>query len=240
MSTTFLSLVNDVAGRLNETPLTSGNFATAAGFYTQIKEAVNSAITDINSDQFRWPFNYAGQATQVLTIGVQTYTYHSGARDVDLNTFELTRDDSLSPPAVNAWLPPIDYDEYAQRYRDIDLAMNSSNYTFPRGVVQTRFINKYLITPVPDQAYTVTYDYWSDPTALSLYSDTTSVPDNFTNVITDGAMYYAYMFRGALEQAMAAQKNFKDGLSAMRRVYIPFPNQIRDTRVGPQFRFFNG
>lgn len=238
MSTTFLTLVNDVCNRLNETVLTSGNFSTATGVYSQLKEAVNSAITDINSDQFRWPFNYAGAATKVLTIGTQVYTYQAGARDIDLNTFQLIRDDTLNPPAVNAWLPPIDYDDYAQRYRDIDLAMNTSDYTFPRAVVQTKFINKYLITPIPDQAYTVSYDYWSDPAALSAYSDTTTVPDNFTNVITDGAMYYAYMFRGALEQAGLAQKNFQDGLKSMRRVYIKFPDAVRDTRMGAQTRIF--
>ncbi len=238
MSTTFLSLVNAVGARLNEVPLNSSNFASAGGIYSQLKEAVNSAITDINSDQFRWPFNYQGENTQALTVGQQFYNYPATARDIDFNTFQLVRDDTLNPPAVNLWLPLINWEEYAQNYRDLDAQMNSSDFSHPRGVVQTPFITQYLITPPPDQIYHVKFDWWSDPAELVLFSDLTTVPDNFTNVITDGAMYYAYMFRDNSEQATIAQKNFDKGLGSMRRVYIKFPDAIRDTRMGPYTRRF--
>ena len=44
----YLDIVNEVARRLNEVELTTTNFATAKGFYGTIKDAVNSAIHDIN------------------------------------------------------------------------------------------------------------------------------------------------------------------------------------------------
>ena len=48
MAYNFLELVNSVARRLNETELTSSNFSTATGFYSQIKAAVNASIRDVN------------------------------------------------------------------------------------------------------------------------------------------------------------------------------------------------
>ena len=48
MAYNFLDIVNTVCKRLNEEELTTSNFASAAGFYGQIKDSVNAAIRDIN------------------------------------------------------------------------------------------------------------------------------------------------------------------------------------------------
>ena len=47
MAYNYLDLVNIVARRLNETELTSSNFATAKAFFSTIKDSVNTAIRDI-------------------------------------------------------------------------------------------------------------------------------------------------------------------------------------------------
>ena len=57
MAYDYLSLTNEVCRRLNETELTSSNFATATGFYAQVKDAINASIRDINQKHFNWPFN---------------------------------------------------------------------------------------------------------------------------------------------------------------------------------------
>ena len=44
MAYDFLGLVNAVNRRLNEVELSSANFATATGFYSQAKDAVNASI----------------------------------------------------------------------------------------------------------------------------------------------------------------------------------------------------
>ena len=58
MSYDYIGLVNDVNRRLNEVELTSANFASAKGFYSLIKDSVNSAIRDINQTHHEWPFNH--------------------------------------------------------------------------------------------------------------------------------------------------------------------------------------
>ena len=55
MAYDFLGLVNDVNRRLNEVELTSSNFSSATGFYSQIKDSVNSSIRYINQSEFKWP-----------------------------------------------------------------------------------------------------------------------------------------------------------------------------------------
>jgi len=72
MAYNYLGLTNDVALRLNETQLTSSNFATSTGFYASIKEAVNSSIRHVNQAHFFWPYNHADQ-TDTLTGGVSRY-----------------------------------------------------------------------------------------------------------------------------------------------------------------------
>jgi hypothetical protein len=58
MAYNYLSLTNEVCRRLNETELTSSNFASTTGFYSQIKDAVNSSVRDVNQKHFSWPFNH--------------------------------------------------------------------------------------------------------------------------------------------------------------------------------------
>jgi hypothetical protein len=68
MSYDYIGLVNEVNRRLNEVELVSGNFATAKGFYSQIKDSVNSSIRDINQTHYEWPFNHV-LAEDTLTAG---------------------------------------------------------------------------------------------------------------------------------------------------------------------------
>ena len=58
MAYNFLGLVNAMNRRLNEVELTSSNFATATGFYSQAKDAVNAAIRYINQSEYFWSFNH--------------------------------------------------------------------------------------------------------------------------------------------------------------------------------------
>lgn len=55
MAYNYLNLVNEINRRLNEVELTSSNFATASGFYANIKDSVNSSIRDINNTHHGGP-----------------------------------------------------------------------------------------------------------------------------------------------------------------------------------------
>jgi hypothetical protein len=53
-----------------------------------------------------------------------------------------------------------------------------------------------LLYPFPNKAYTIKFDYYTYPTDLSAYGDTTSIPDRFAPVIIDGATAFVYQYRG--------------------------------------------
>ena len=50
MAYNYLGLVNEVNRRLNEVELTSSNFSTATGFYSQVKDSVNASIQEIDQE----------------------------------------------------------------------------------------------------------------------------------------------------------------------------------------------
>ena len=88
MAYDFLGLVNDVNRRLNEVELTSSNFSSATGFYSQIKDSVNSSIRYINQSEFKWPFNHNTQE-DTLTPGTVRYAFQANAKSVDMDSFRI-------------------------------------------------------------------------------------------------------------------------------------------------------
>ena len=58
MAYNYLELINSVNRKLNEVELTSANFASAKGWYSQCKDSINASLRDINQSHFEWPFNH--------------------------------------------------------------------------------------------------------------------------------------------------------------------------------------
>ena len=224
----FLQLVNDVCNRVNETELTSINFATAKGFYSTAKNAVNSSIRMINQNEFQWPFNYV-ESEDVLTAGTMRYEIPANAKAVDYNTFRVKRDDTFGNRTEI--LRELDYEEFLNRYADDEY--NTSN-TSIRGVPH-RIIrapgSMFLVYPSPKEAYTVIYEYYSLPVDLVLYSDVPSTPEAFRHIIEDGAMHYVNNFRNDNESAQISLGKFDKGVKSMRSIYVNRTEYVRDTRT---------
>lgn len=231
--TSFLSLTNDVLTELNEVNLTSGNFGSAVGFASVAQNAINKAIRDINAEQYEWPFNHI-YTTQVLTPGVPVYSLPNVCKTVDWNTFFLQRDAGLTNPSRAMFLPYLDYDEYCQRYRADDQQMDSSMYAPPLNIFRTQNM-EFGVTPYPDQAYTIGYEYWAANTDMVNYDDLSQVPNLFDWIVINGAMYYCYKFRENLEAAADSKSKFQDGVKYMRNIYGFNYTAVRDLRAGPQF-----
>jgi len=229
MAYDYLGLVNDVCGRVNETPLTSANFANAVGFYSSAKEAVNSAIRDLNQQAFQWPFNHTDY-DETLVAGTSRYAYQADTKYVDMDTLRIQRDAALGNTTVS--LKEMDYDQYVQNHIDDEYdTTNTSIREVPRYVIRAPN-QEYIVYPVPDKAYTLSYEYYALPTDLSASTDVPSAPIAFRHIIVDGAMYYAYHFRGDTETADRLQAKFIDGIEKMRTIYINNDYEyVRDTRV---------
>lgn len=229
MAYNYLGLVNDVCGRVNETPLTSSTFPSAAGFYSTVKEGINSSIRDLNQQTFQWPFNFVEQE-DILTAGTVRYPYPTDAKNIDFNTFRIKRNSTFNN--TTTMLNLIDYNEYLEQFIDDEYnTTDTSIRNLPRLVARTPS-KEYVLHPSPDQAYELVYEYYSVPTDLELYTDVPTAPESFRHTLVDGAMYYVYHFRGDTDTADRLQAKFIDGIERLRILYINSDYEyVRDTRV---------
>lgn len=232
MAYNYLGLVNDINRRLNEVELTSSNFATAKGFYSAAKDSVNSSIRYINQSQYEWPFNHV-EEEQVLVPGTVRYAYPADTKTIDFDSFRIKRNNTLGNATQK--LAVLSYEDYLERYLDDEYnTSNTSIRTIPRYIFRTPDQN-FGVYPVPDKAYELVYEYYRLPVDLVSATDVPSLPEQFRSIIIDGAMYYAYTFRGNSQDATLHMQKFEEGIKDMRSLYINRYDYIRDTRVSNQY-----
>lgn len=228
MALTFLDLVNDLAQRTNQVELTSNNFSSTTGVYSNMKQAVNASIQFINQDAFQWPFNFVSQET-TLTAGTARYSYESNAKWVDFNSFRIKRDDTLGNTTQR--LRMLDYEVYLDRHVDDEYNTSSTGIrAIPRTISQTPN-QEFTLNPVPDKAYVLEYEYYTKAVDLSAATDSPTLPDDFRHVIVDGAMYYSHLFMSDYEAADRAFSKFERGIKNMRKNYSNRYEYVRDTRI---------
>lgn len=228
MALTYMGLVNNVLTRLNEVNLTSGTFSSESGFHAAVREAVNAAIFQINHQQFEWPFNHAS-GSQVCTAGTYEYALPVNCKTVDWETFYVNQDLGLSRPTQARWLSVMDYPHFRATKMIDNINGGESARNVPMYVTRSQN-QKFALAPVPDQAYTIKFDYWQLPTKLVNYNDTVTIPDMYEEVILNGAMFYAEQFRQNFEVAAAYKEMFIKGINEMRILLVPMAPYARDTR----------
>jgi hypothetical protein len=229
MATNYVTLTNKVLTRMNEVLLdTAGDgFDSVRNVQALAKDAVNNSIRLIVQDAQEWPF-LKTTYTQTLAAGTRQYDFPADFGTVDWDTFYLKKLNSQNNnPQV---LKPISYEEYIQIYRSNDDNGEASGDGAPKYVYQT-YEEKFGVTPVPNAAYEVEYVYWSSPTELTLYNDTSIIPSRFDHVVVDGAMMFMMRFRSNEQSAAIHQSNFEDGIKAMRRVLLDDDLAIRSTVI---------
>ena len=226
MAYDYLGLVNDINHRLNEVPLTSVTFANATGFYLQAKEAVNASMRYINQAEYQWPFNHVRQE-DVLSENVSRYAFPLDCKLINFNTFRIKEDSTLGNSTSR--LNIMQYEDYLDNF--VEQEYNSDKYKgLPRHVVHTPSL-EYILTPKPDKAYTLVYEYYRVPVDLINATDVPIIPENFRHIIIDGAMYYAYMFRGNTQDAQLSKQKFDEGIKHMTSILINRFSYVRSTLI---------
>ena len=228
MAYDFLGLTNDVNRRLNEVELTSSNFASSIGAYSAIKDSINSSIRNCNQHEQQWPFNHVEQE-DTLTAGEVRYAYPSDAKTIDFNSFRIKRNSTFGNETQKLTL--LSYEEYLTKF--IDLEYNTSN-TSIRAIPTHVFRSpsqEFGVVPPPNNAYELVYEYYRLPIDLVSATDVPALPEQFRHVIVDGSMYYAYLFRGNLQDAQVLQGKFQEGIKNMRSLYINRYNYLRSTMI---------
>jgi hypothetical protein len=235
MAYDYLGLVNDVNKRLNEVQLTSSNFDGAVGFYGAAKDAINASVRYINQTAFEWPFNHVEQE-ETLTAGEIRYAYPADTKTIDFDSFRIKRSSTFNNETRKLRL--MSYEEYLDKY--IDAEYNSSDTSIrslPNFVFRTPS-QEFGVYPAPDNAYELVYEYYRLPVDLVSATDVPTIPEQFRYVIVDGAMYYAYLFRGNTQDAGMQFQKFEEGIKDMRTLYVNRYDYVRDTRVTPGTRQF--
>ena len=69
------------------------------------------------------------------------------------------------------------------------------------------------------------------PVDLDLHDDVPSIPERFKHVIVDGAMHYAYLFRGNTQDALVAKEKFEEGIKNMRTTLINRTYYVRSGMI---------
>ena len=231
MAYDFIGLTNEVLARMNEVALTSAKFASSRGFQTQCKNAVNDAINYINQREYGWPFSHATQ-TETLVADQTRYTIPTGTQHVDYETFRISKNDTLSVAGVS--LRVLDYKEYVDRF--IDQESTSDVGGIPIYVFRTPD-NNYGLYPYPDKAYQLKYEYYSRPTLLSATTDAPAVPEQFRQVIVDGATAYAYQYRGEAQQYGINFSRFEEGIKHMQSILLNRADYVRSTYIPHSQRY---
>lgn len=236
MAYDYIGLVNDVNRRLNEVELIGGtgsnaNFMKATGEYSMIKDAVNASIRFINQHEFEWPFNHV-EEQEVLTPGVVRYGAPSDAKVIDFDSFRIKRDATLGNSTKK--LNVISYEEYLQSYVDVEYNNSTGVRQLPSFVFKTPDQEFGLVNP-PDKAYTIVYEYYRLPVDLINDTDVPSIPEQFRYVIVNGAMHFAYLFRGETQEAALMQQRFEQEIKQMRSLYINRYDYVRSTVVNNTF-----
>jgi len=231
MAYDYLGLTNEVLARMNEVVLTATNFTAARGYQIQCQNAVNDAINYINQREFGWPFSHATQS-ETLVASQTRYTVPTGTQHVDYETFRISKDNTLGVDATT--LRVLDYKEYVDKY--IGQETSSGVGGVPNFVFRTPD-NNYGLYPYPDKAYVLKYEYYSRPTALATATDVPTVPEQFRQVIADGATAYAYQYRGEAQQYGLNFTRFEEGIKHMQSILLNRTDYVRSTYLPHSQRY---
>jgi len=231
MAYDFLGLTNEVLARMNEVVLTATNFTAARGYQIQCQNAVNDAINYINQREFGWPFSHSTQ-TETLVASQTRYTVPTGTQHVDYETFRISKDNTLGVDATT--LRVLDYKEYVDKY--IGQETSSGVGGVPNFVFRTPD-NNYGLYPYPDKAFTLKYEFYSIPTALAAATDVPTVPEQFRQVIADGATAYAYQYRGEAQQYGLNFTRFEEGIKHMQSILLNRTDYVRSTYLPHSQRY---
>ena len=217
---------------MGEVTLDSTEFDGARNIQALAKNAVNSSIRELMHGAQEWPFALTTN-TQTLTVGTGQYSFPSNTSVVDWESFYLKKLTAADNDPTR--LSVLTYTDYLDNHRPREDMNGTGGYGPAIAVYQTQE-SKFGVTPIPDQAYQIEYKYWSFPVDLSSSTDVCIVPDRFTSVLLDGAMFYMLMFRSNEQGATMYKEKFDTGVRTMRRLLLDEPMYMRSTIiVAPSF-----
>lgn len=214
--TTYMEIVNKVIKRTNEVQLDSSTFDTVIGVQAVVKDAVIDTMDKIYQKKYKWPF-LASSKTEVLTIGDQEYTWPADMLSVDWHSFQIQKDDILN--VKSTYLEAIEREQWYRYWRDADVDSGTDGLRMPEKVFSNHG-NGFALTPRPEKAYTVKYNYFRNAVRPVAFDDVLDIPQEYEYLLVQGALVHMYTFYDNNDRSQLAEKRFDEGLEDMVMVLI--------------------
>ena len=112
---------------------------------------------------------------------------------------------------------------------DVRVAQFDSGAT-PTHVARTPD-NNFVLYPYPNKTYEIKYEYFTKPTTLSAATDVPTVPEQFQQIIVDGATAYGYQYRGEAQQYQLNFVRFEEGIKHMQSLLLNRSEYVRSTAI---------
>ena len=229
--TTFINLTNRLLRRLNEVELSTTDFALARGIHAAAKDAINSAMFDLNTMQYEWPWN-AAEETTTLVVGQTEYSNPVGMKTMEWESFQIVGDGTYSSESKR--LEFISTDTWYKNFRDRDDDNSTSGLSIPKYVFPSHGTG-WGVSPAPDKTYRLQFRYYFHPAEMINYDDTmlgnVIYPNAVEPTIIEGALYHMYMLKDNPESAQLAKANFMQAVADLKSQYINAYSSLSDTRV---------
>jgi len=177
---------------------------------TEIRNYINDAQNDV-FNEYRLPFTQTVQ-TYTLTSGVSDITNGTGLPANYVQALNLT----LTSAGRETVLPYVDIRVIDDQYPDPD--DTTVNPTGPPAMWYF-YGNDVKVYPVPNDAYTVSLQYYKKPTELTADGSVPEIPSEFEELLVVGASYRVLQVKDNYDQAAILQNKYDEILQKLVMKY---------------------
>lgn len=178
-----------------------------------MKIGTTSGGSEISSETFVLENDGQGFEAETTFTATATTTYigfsNTSTTAADVDQASVRRD--VRP----VHLRYLNYDTYVRRYRSDVEYKTPTSFDIPFYVYRTKN-DKFGVYPVPDEAYEITFEYWTAATDLTVNASTTEIPDRYHDTIIHGAKSFVLETRSDPVFRDRMRKAFEEGIAKMR------------------------
>lgn len=208
MPKTFLDLVQDLHRESGASGAAPGSVTGQKGEAQRLVEWVKMADIEIQNLHLDWKFLYAEESL-TITDASDVYPPPADHRHYDRETFKLELADGSKKPL------------YVQDAIEVRSEIFYDDKSEPWRVI-IRNDDQLKFDEPPDQTYTCTYDYYTQPVELVNNTDTSTIPDYYRyGVIVGKALEYYADYEDAPEARRKAQLLLGFWLSKLEADQLP-------------------
>jgi len=198
----------------------SGSITTLSGVsgeYGRLKNWIAQAWTELQMEHNDWLF-MRGSSTFSTIAG--TSEYDVTAAPIPLTTFSDFVNDTFrvyESVGDEQYAEQMDWDSFRDQWV---IGTNRTTQSRPQ-FVSIKPNKRLVLAPVPDKVYTVVFDYYAAPTALTVDADTPNIAAKFHMLLVYKAMEWYASYENAPEVATRGSFYYGAMLDNLRLDQLP-------------------